>query len=100
MQDMCEFWRTIDEVDTLANGVSSLTRIKGWETWTTLQGFEAVSRPTQRSGLLGKFLAEIEKVVLQSRRKIVKQHYIPQPPDSPIRRAEPAYLKTVWLQLA
>ncbi len=47
-----------------------------------------------------KFLAEIEKAVLQARRKILKQHYVPQPPDFPISREEPAYLKTVWLKIS
>jgi 23S rRNA (cytosine1962-C5)-methyltransferase len=45
------------------------------------------------------FLAEIEKAVLQSRRKILQRHYVPQPPDFPVSRAEPAYLKTVWLRI-
>jgi 23S rRNA (cytosine1962-C5)-methyltransferase len=43
------------------------------------------------------FLAEIEKSVLSARRKISQRHYFPQPPDFPVSRAEPAYLKTVWL---
>ena len=47
----------------------------------------------------GKFLAEIEKAVSQSGRKILKQHYVPQPPDFPISRSEPAYLKTIWLKI-
>ncbi len=47
-----------------------------------------------------KFLAQIETAVVQLRRKILQQHYVPQPPDFPISRAEPAYLKTVWLRLA
>jgi hypothetical protein len=33
------------------------------------------------------------------RRKIVQSHYFPQPPDFPISRTEPAYLKTVWLRI-
>jgi 23S rRNA (cytosine1962-C5)-methyltransferase len=45
------------------------------------------------------FLGEIEKAVFQSRRKILQRHYVPQPPDFPISRAEPAYLKTVWLKI-
>jgi 23S rRNA (cytosine1962-C5)-methyltransferase len=45
------------------------------------------------------FFAEIEKAVFVSRRKILQQHYFPQPPDFPISRAEPAYLKTVWLKI-
>ncbi len=45
------------------------------------------------------FLAEIEKAISASRRKILQQHYFPQPPDFPISRAGPAYLKTVWLRI-
>jgi 23S rRNA (cytosine1962-C5)-methyltransferase len=45
------------------------------------------------------FLAAIEKSVRTSRRKILQKHYVPQPPDFPISRAEPAYLKTVWLRI-
>jgi hypothetical protein len=30
---------------------------------------------------------------------VVRRHYAPQPPDFPIERAEPAYLKTIWLQV-
>jgi len=45
------------------------------------------------------FLAEIEKAILAARRKISQQHYFPQPPDFPVSRAEPAYLKTVWLRI-
>ena len=32
-------------------------------------------------------------------RKVLQRHYAPQPPDFPIERAEPAYLKTVWLRI-
>ena len=46
------------------------------------------------------FLADIETSVRAAKRKIVKQHYVPQPPDFPISRAEPAYLKTVWLRIS
>jgi 23S rRNA (cytosine1962-C5)-methyltransferase len=46
-----------------------------------------------------KFLADVEKAIHSSRRKILQRHYIPQPPDFPISRAEPAYLKTVWLRI-
>ena len=46
-----------------------------------------------------KFLAAIEKSVRSAKRKILQQHYAPQPPDFPISRAEPAYLKTVWLRI-
>jgi 23S rRNA (cytosine1962-C5)-methyltransferase len=47
-----------------------------------------------------KFLADIDEAVRGARRKIVKRHYVPQPPDFPVSRAEPAYLKTVWLKIA
>ena len=46
-----------------------------------------------------KFLADMEKAIQASRRKILQRHYVPQPPDFPISRAEPAYLKTVWLRI-
>ena len=47
-----------------------------------------------------KFLDQINEAVRAARRKIGHQHYLPQPPDFPISRAEPAYLKTVWLRIA
>ncbi len=46
-----------------------------------------------------KFLAAVEKAIHTSRRNILQRHYVPQPPDFPISRAEPAYLKTVWLRI-
>ena len=46
------------------------------------------------------FLTDIETAVRAARRKIVQRHYVPQPPDFPISRDEPAYLKTVWLKIA
>jgi 23S rRNA (cytosine1962-C5)-methyltransferase len=45
------------------------------------------------------FLSAIETAVGQARRKILQQHYAPQPPDFPISREEPAYLKSVWLRI-
>ncbi|HEY2328234.1 MAG TPA: class I SAM-dependent rRNA methyltransferase, partial [Verrucomicrobiae bacterium] len=47
-----------------------------------------------------KFLATVETAVRAAKRKILKQHYIPQPPDFPVSRAEPAYLKTVWVKIS
>jgi 23S rRNA (cytosine1962-C5)-methyltransferase len=47
-----------------------------------------------------KFLAAVEKSIQSARRKVLQQHYVPQPPDFPISRAEPAYLKTVWMQVS
>ena len=46
------------------------------------------------------FLADIETAIRAAKRKILQQHYVPQPPDFPISRAEPAYLKTVWLRIS
>ncbi len=34
--------------------------------------------------------------ILSAGLKILQQHYVPQPPDFPISRGEPAYLKTIW----
>jgi 23S rRNA (cytosine1962-C5)-methyltransferase len=47
-----------------------------------------------------EFLADLETAVRQSRRKILQQHYFPQPPDFPVTRGEPAYLKTIWLRIS
>ncbi len=47
-----------------------------------------------------EFLASVESAVRNGKRSIVNRHYVPQPPDFPVCRAEPAHLKTVWLQLA
>ena len=46
-----------------------------------------------------KFLEMIDTAVTGARRKILWQHYVPQPPDFPISKGEPAYLKTVWLRV-
>jgi 23S rRNA (cytosine1962-C5)-methyltransferase len=46
------------------------------------------------------FLAGIEAAVRTAKRKIVQRHYVPQPPDFPGSRAEPAYLKTVWMRIS
>jgi 23S rRNA (cytosine1962-C5)-methyltransferase len=45
------------------------------------------------------FLATVTEAILGTNRTIRQQHYVPQPPDFPISRAEPAYLKTVWLRV-
>ena len=45
------------------------------------------------------FLADVETAIAAARRKVLQRHYVPQPPDFPISRAEPAYLKTVWLRV-
>jgi len=45
------------------------------------------------------FLAAVSAAIGSGHRRIVQQHYIPQPPDFPISRMEPAYLKTVWMRI-
>jgi 23S rRNA (cytosine1962-C5)-methyltransferase len=46
-----------------------------------------------------QFLKDIEAAITTSHREILQRHYVPQPPDFPIVRSEPAHLKTVWLRL-
>lgn len=45
------------------------------------------------------FVATVHGAVAQAGRRVRQSHYFPQPPDFPISRAEPAYLKTLWLQV-
>jgi 23S rRNA (cytosine1962-C5)-methyltransferase len=47
----------------------------------------------------GEFLAEVEAAIRAAKRKILLRHYVPQPPDFPVSRAEPAHLKTVWVRI-
>ena len=47
-----------------------------------------------------KFLQAVEEPIRSAKRRILQRHYVPQPPDFPITRAEPAYLKTVWLRIS
>jgi 23S rRNA (cytosine1962-C5)-methyltransferase len=47
-----------------------------------------------------EFLETVRHAIKTGGRTISQTHYAPQPPDFPISRAEPAYLKTVWLRVA
>jgi len=47
-----------------------------------------------------KFIRDTELATRAAGRKILQQHYCAQPPDFPINRAEPAYLKTAWLKIS
>lgn len=47
-----------------------------------------------------KFMASVESAVKIARRAILSRHYFPQPPDFPASRTEPAYLKSLWLQIS
>ncbi|MEY2407742.1 MAG: rRNA (cytosine1962-C5)-methyltransferase [Verrucomicrobiota bacterium] len=42
------------------------------------------------------FLEQIDSALRDAGRKKLQQHYVPQPPDFPVSRDEPAYLKTCW----
>jgi 23S rRNA (cytosine1962-C5)-methyltransferase len=44
------------------------------------------------------FLEMVTLPLARAKRRITRRHYAPQPPDFPVHRAEPAYLKTVWLR--
>jgi 23S rRNA (cytosine1962-C5)-methyltransferase len=46
-----------------------------------------------------KFLAAVDKAIHAAGRRVLQRHYVPQPPDFPVSRAEPAYLKTAWLRV-
>lgn len=48
----------------------------------------------------GDFLQSIAAAVSVAGRSISQQQFIPQPTDFPLHRAEPAYLKTVWMRIA
>ena len=42
-----------------------------------------------------KFLDVVEGSIRAAKKKVLQKHYAPQPPDFPISRNEPAYLKTM-----
>ena len=44
-------------------------------------------------------VADVDKAIGAAKRRVLLRHYVPQPPDFPISRAEPAYLKTIWLRV-
>ena len=46
-----------------------------------------------------EFIGALHAALSSLDRKIVQRHYVPQPPDFPISRAEPAYLKTIWMRI-
>ena len=47
-----------------------------------------------------RFIESIEVAIKGAGRRVTQRHYVPQPPDFPVSRDEPAYLKTVWLRVA
>ena len=46
-----------------------------------------------------QFLRTLRDAIGSTGRRIVKELYIPQPPDFPVQRDEPAHLKTVWMRM-
>jgi 23S rRNA (cytosine1962-C5)-methyltransferase len=46
-----------------------------------------------------EFLAVVRRAIAERRRGALRAQYMPQPPDFPISREEPAYLKTVWIEV-
>ena len=46
------------------------------------------------------FVATVSGAVTAAGRRVVAQHYVPQPPDFPVSRSEPAHLKTVWTRVS
>jgi 23S rRNA (cytosine1962-C5)-methyltransferase len=46
-----------------------------------------------------QFVRSVLSTVAKAKRKVLQTHYVPQPPDFPVSRAEPAYLKTLWLRI-
>jgi 23S rRNA (cytosine1962-C5)-methyltransferase len=46
-----------------------------------------------------KFLQTATATIHSCGRKVLQQHYVPQPPDFPVHRDESAYLKTVWMRI-
>lgn len=56
---------------------------------------------TNAAGLAPEvFLQTIRAAIQAASRRIEQFHYIPQPPDFPIAREEPAHLKSIWLRIA
>lgn len=46
-----------------------------------------------------EFIEMVMEGIGRSGRKVIQQLYVPQPPDYPISREEPAHLKTLWLRV-
>lgn len=45
------------------------------------------------------FVDQVATSVTKAGREVLHSHYGPQPPDFPVMRDEPAYLKTLWLKV-
>lgn len=45
------------------------------------------------------FLGQLRAALGSAGRRVLAEHYVPQPPDFPVSRDEPAHLKTVWMRV-
>jgi len=45
------------------------------------------------------FVEAVSAAARAGGRRIQQSHYAPQPPDLPVSRKEPAYLKTIWVRM-
>jgi 23S rRNA (cytosine1962-C5)-methyltransferase len=46
------------------------------------------------------FIGQVHAAIRSAGRDIIQEHYVPQPPDFPVTREEPAHLKTLWLRIS
>ena len=46
-----------------------------------------------------EFVACVKAAATGAKRRVRRDHFVPQPLDFPITRDEPGYLKTLWLQV-
>lgn len=46
------------------------------------------------------FVATVKAAVSGAKRRVTREHFVPQPLDFPVTRNEPGYLKTLWLNVA
>ncbi len=92
----------------------TFSRSKGWGTFRAEKDYgqlvTAVLPLLEKSGVLfastnaaqvgpAQFLEVISTAVTARKLRILQAHYVPQPHDFPVTRAEPAYLKTAWFRI-
>ena len=46
------------------------------------------------------FIDDVRAAVHRSGREVVQERFQPQPPDFPMSREEPGYLKTLWMRVS
>ena len=45
------------------------------------------------------FVATVKAAVVSASSRVAQEHFVPQPLDFPITRAEPGHLKTFWVRV-